>query len=90
MINSMYAIADYLNRIPHDMLPETTEGRVGFVHPYAGVIDVETSTLKILLRDFDISGLDAKEKLLRDLVPQTAAKFPEVKIRSTSKRITRT
>ena len=33
--------------------------RVGFVHPYAGVIDVEGSNLKILLRDFDISGLDA-------------------------------
>jgi tripeptide aminopeptidase len=80
MINAMYAIADYLNRFPHDMLPETTEGRVGFVHPYAGVIDVESSNLKILLRDFDISGLDAKEKLLRDMVAQTAAKYPEVKI----------
>ena len=80
MINAMYAIGDYLNRFPHDMLPETTADRVGFVHPYAGVIDVETSNLKILLRDFDISGLDAKEKLLRDMVAQTAAKFPEVKI----------
>jgi len=80
MINAMYAIADYLNRFPHDILPETTEGRVGFVHPYAGVIDVESSNLKILLRDFDVSGLDAKEKLLRDMVAQTAAKYPEVKI----------
>lgn len=80
MINAMYAMGDYLDRFPHDMLPETTEGRVGFVHPYAGTIDVETSTLKILLRDFDVSGLDAKEKLLRDMVAQTAAKFPQVKI----------
>ena len=80
MINAMYAIGDYLNRFPHDMLPETTEGRVGFVHPYAGVIDVESSNVKVLLRDFDVSGLDAKEKLLRDMVAQTAAKFPEVKI----------
>lgn len=80
MINAMYAIADYLNRFPHDMLPETTEGRVGFVHPYAGTIDVEKSTLKILLRDFDMSGLDAKEKLLRDMVAQTAAKYPDTKI----------
>jgi tripeptide aminopeptidase len=80
MVNAMYAIADYLNRFPHDMLPETTEDRVGFVHPYAGVIDVESSSLKILLRDFDISGLDAKEKLLREMVAQTAAKYPEVKI----------
>ena len=80
MVNAMYALADYLGRLPKDMLPETTEKRVGFVHPYAGVIDVEKSELKILLRDFDNSGLDAKEKLLRDFVTQTAAKFPEVKI----------
>lgn len=80
MINAMYALADYLSRFPKDMLPETTEGRVGFVHPYAGTVDVETSSLKVLLRDFDISGLEAKEKLLRDMLAQTAAKFPEVKI----------
>ena len=80
MVNAMYAMGEYLSRFPHDMLPETTEGRVGFVHPYAGVIDIETSTLKILLRDFDMSGLDAKEKLLRDMVTQTGDKFPQVKI----------
>jgi tripeptide aminopeptidase len=80
MINAMYAIGDYLGRFPKDMLPETTAERVGFIHPYAGVIDVETSSLKVLLRDFDISGIDAKEKMLRDMVAQTAAKFPEVKI----------
>ena len=80
MINAMYALGDYLSRFPKDMLPETTEKRVGFVHPYAGVIDVESSNVKILLRDFDLSGLDAKEKMLRDMMAQTAAKFAEVKI----------
>lgn len=80
MVNAMYALGDYLSRFPHDMLPETTEGRVGFVHPYIGTADVETSTLKVLLRDFDLSGLDAKEKMLRDMVAATQAKFPEVKI----------
>jgi tripeptide aminopeptidase len=80
MVNAMYAVGDYLSRFPKDMLPETTEGRVGFVHPYAGVIDVEESSLKILLRDFELGGLDAKEKVLRDMVTQTQAKFPDVKI----------
>ena len=80
MVNASYALADYLSRFPQDMLPETTEGRVGFVHPYTGTVDVEQSTLKILLRDFDMSGLDAKEKLLRDMVAQTQAKYPRVKV----------
>jgi tripeptide aminopeptidase len=79
MVNAMYAMADYLSRFPMDMLPETTEDRVGFVHPYAGEVDVEESSLKILLRDFELSGLDAKEKLLREMVTQTQVKFPEVK-----------
>lgn len=80
MVNAMYALADYLSRFPQDMLPETTAGRVGFVHPYTGVADVEESSLKILLRDFDLSGLDEKEKLLREMVRLTQQKFPEVKI----------
>jgi tripeptide aminopeptidase len=80
MVNAAYAVADYLSRFPKDMLPETTEGRVGFVHPYAGTIDVEESSLKILLRDFDMSGLDAKEANLREMARQTQEKFPAVKI----------
>ena len=80
MVNALYAMADYLSRFPKDMLPETTEGRVGFVHPYTGVADVEESSLKVLLRDFELSGLEAKEKILRDMVAQTQAKFPEVKV----------
>ena len=80
MVNAMYALADYLSRFPKDMLPETTEGRVGFVHPYTGVADVEESSLKILLRDFDVSGLDAKERLLKKMAEETGKKFPDVKI----------
>ena len=80
LVNSAYAFADYLSRFPQDMLPETTEGRVGFVHPYGGVADIEQSSIKVLLRDFDLSGLDAKEKMLRDMMAQTQAKFPAVKI----------
>ena len=80
LVNSMYAIADFLGRFPQDMLPETTEGRVGFVHPYMGAIDVDESSIKILLRDFDMSGLEAKESVLREMVDKARKKFPDVKI----------
>jgi tripeptide aminopeptidase len=81
MVNSIYALADYVLQIPRDMLPETTEGRVGFVHPYAGVADVEESTMKVLLRDFDTSGLEAKESLLRAMAAETEKRFPGVRVR---------
>jgi tripeptide aminopeptidase len=80
MINSIYALADYLGRLPRDMLPETTEDRVGFVHPYVGVADVEESSIKILLRDFELSGLEAKERLLRELAAATEQCVPGVTI----------
>lgn len=80
MVNSMYAMANYLARMPREMLPETTEDRVGFVHPYVGTADVERSTVKVLLRDFETAGLDAKERMLRDLAAATAEGFPGVSV----------
>lgn len=80
MVNSVFAAADFLARFPAGMLPETTAGRIGFVHPYDAALAVETSVIKILLRDFELSGLDAKEKLLRRMAQMTGKKFPQVKI----------
>jgi len=80
MINAIHALAEYLGKLPGDMLPETTDDRVGFVHPYTGVLDVETSTVKILLRDFELSGLEAKETLLRDIGTETERAHPGVSI----------
>jgi tripeptide aminopeptidase len=80
MINSLFALGDFLSRFPKDMLPETTEGRVGFVHPYTGTLEVEESTVKMLLRDFELSGLEAKEQMIRRMAQETGRKFPQVKV----------
>jgi tripeptide aminopeptidase len=82
LVNSMYAAGDFLANFPANApdRPETTEGRVGFVHPYVGSLDIETTTVKILIRDFDLSGVEAKENLLKQLVAKTQAKYPQVKI----------
>ncbi len=77
MVNAIRALADFVGRFPGDMLPETTEGRVGFVHPYTGAaLDVETSSVKVLLRDFAVAGVDEKERLLRALAAETERAFP--------------
>ena len=80
MINAVQAFGHFIALLPRDMLPETTEGRVGFVHPYIGNADVERSTLKVILRDFDTSGLDAKERLLREIAAKTEGAWPGVKV----------
>ena len=80
MVNATYALADFISRFPDDMRPETTEGRAGFMHPYRGVVDVEESSVSIALRDFERAGLDAQERTVREMVAQTQARFPDVKI----------
>lgn len=84
MVNSAYAAADFLSRFPPNMLPETTEGRVGFVHPYIANLDAETSTVKVLLRDFDLSGIEAKENMLKQMAEAVRIKFPNVRVEYSS------
>ena len=47
MVNSMYAAAYFLEFLPKTIVPEATEGRVGFIHPYVGTLDVETDTIPL-------------------------------------------
>ena len=82
MINSSYAAGDFLARFP-EMIPnrpETTEDREGFIHPYSTTMSEETSTIKILLRNFDINGLAAQEEAVKKVIAETQKKFPNVKI----------
>ncbi len=82
MINSSYAAGDFLSQFQKMVknLPETTEGRIGFIHPYVGNLDVETSTVKILLRDFDIAGLAGQEAAIKKVIAKTQKKYRDVKI----------
>ena len=82
MINSSYAAGDFLSRFP-EMIPnrpETTEDREGFIHPYSTTMSEETSTVKILLRNFDINGLAAQEEAVKKVIAETQKKYPNVKI----------
>ncbi len=82
MINSSLAAGDFLSRFP-EMIPnrpETTAGREGFIHPYVGNLDVETSTVKVLLRNFDINGLASQEEAVKKVIAETQKKYPNVKI----------
>lgn len=82
MINSAYAAGDFLSRFPKSVSnrPETTEGRVGFIHPYSAEMSEEVSTVKILLRDFEVSGLEKQETQLKELIAETKKQFPDVTI----------
>jgi tripeptide aminopeptidase len=86
MINSAYAAGDFLSRfsamIPNR--PETTEGREGYIHASTATISEETSTVKLLFRNFDINGLAAQEVEVKKVIADTQKKYPNVKIEFSS------
>jgi tripeptide aminopeptidase len=80
MVNAAYAAAHFISHVPVDLRPEHTDDRDGFIHPYNSVLDVETSTVSILLRDFQVAGLDAQEVLVRRLAADAAEACPGVTV----------
>src|SRR4029450_13412100 len=77
-----YAAGYFLGRFPEMVpnRPETTEGREGFLHPYSAAMTEETSTIKILLRNFDIKGLVGQEDTVKKIVADIQKRYPDVKI----------
>lgn len=80
MVNSIDAVGDFLDRLPDDVRPETTEGRAGFLHPYTGALGVEQSSVRILLRDFKVEGLRQKAAIIQQVARETGKKFPGVTV----------
>jgi len=77
MINAIKVAADFIARLPADTLsPETTAGYEGYVHPYVVNASVETTSVKLLIRDFGVEGLRDKESMLERLAAQTVAAWP--------------
>jgi tripeptide aminopeptidase len=74
MINAIKLAADFISRLPRDtMSPETTDGYVGFVHPYVMQAGVERTAVKLIVRDFVTAALKEKEAFIEDLARQTVA-----------------
>ena len=80
MLFRSYAMSYLILQFPEDMKPETTEKRVGFLHPYSGTLETEESKVKILLRDFDLDGLEKKRKIIYAIKDETLKKYPDVRI----------
>jgi tripeptide aminopeptidase len=74
MVNSIKVAADFISRLPKDVLsPETTDGYEGYVHPYVVNAGVEKTSVKLLIRDFRTPGLKDKEDFLAELARKTVA-----------------
>jgi tripeptide aminopeptidase len=80
LVNAIRVVADIVTRLPKDMAPETTEAREGYIHPYDFQGQAEAVTLKLLLRDFDMEGIEREKTILTGIVEDVRSLYPKAKI----------
>ena len=81
MVNAIKAAARFIDRLPHHtMSPETTDGHEGFVHPYVVTASVQTTSVRVLIRDFVTAALREKEAALEALAREVAAGYPGTRV----------
>ncbi|HEV8000403.1 MAG TPA: peptidase T [Planctomycetaceae bacterium] len=81
MVNAVRILSEFISRMPTDRLsPETTDGRDGFLHPYQISGGVESSSARIILRDFETAILGDHARLLEKIAEELRAKHPRAKI----------
>jgi tripeptide aminopeptidase len=76
LVNAVRVAAAIADRLPVDRLPETTEGRQPYLHPYGIKGDVTSAELKLLVRAFSVEELHEREETLRLVVGDVQRLFP--------------
>lgn len=80
MVNAVRVAAAIVERLPKEFLPETTEGRQPYLHPYDIRGDVSKVELKLLVRAFTEEELHQQEDTLSRIAAEVQQLFPQAKI----------
>ncbi len=76
MINAVRVACNFVGRFRTDALPETTADREGYLHPYNIQGNVSEAKVTILVRDFEVAGLQEKRRWLETWAEETRREFP--------------
>ncbi|RME28655.1 MAG: peptidase T, partial [Deltaproteobacteria bacterium] len=80
MVNAVRLAASFIDSMPRTNLPETTEGREDYLHPYQVSGNVSEAKITILVRSFTEEGLASMEKILQDIREKLLKEEPRAKI----------
>ncbi|HRO75282.1 MAG TPA: peptidase T [Crocinitomicaceae bacterium] len=79
MVNSMKVAGAFLDALPKDSWsPETTEDRIGFVHPTSINGILEKTTLSFIIRDHETAKLAEYETRLKQILDTVVADYKGV------------
>ncbi len=80
LVNAIRILADFINKLPRELSPEMTEDREGYIHPYVLEGAAENITVKLLLRDFEMSGIEEQKKIIQAAAEEVQAEYPKGRI----------
>jgi len=81
MVSALHLAAKLLCALPREKCaPESTTGRQGFIHPTRVEGGVERASIKFILRDFELEGLEQKREILKGLCRGLQAATPGSRI----------
>ena len=80
MVNALRIAGRFLAALPLEHAPENTAGRDGFIHPIECNGSAERATVRMILRDFELDGLEAKRGLLEEIVADLRAREPKARL----------
>lgn len=80
MINASLVLADFMNKLPQDMIPSKTADREGFNHVVSISGDVEHASAHYILRNHDAKILDKQVDEFLTIKDDLHKKYPGVKI----------
>lgn len=83
MVNAIRLASRFVAALPMEVSPERTAGRDGFIHPTNISGNLERAQVKMILRDFELDGLEAKRAILRDAVAKLQREEPRAGIKLT-------
>jgi len=76
MIPSVKVAGAFLEILPREGAPETTEGQQGYIHPIGIKGNTSETEVHCLIRDFDADGLAPKAEQIRKFAEQACEKWP--------------
>ena len=80
LVNALRVAAAIIEGIDDRWLPETTEEREPYLHPYIASGDVTKVDLKVLVRAFSVEKLNEREDHLKEVIAEVEKRFPKAKI----------
>lgn len=79
MVNALRLAGRFLAALPMDRAPETTDDRQGFIHPLDFQGSAEKATIRMILRDFELDGLERHRAELRRIVAELEKSAPHAR-----------